>query len=135
MRKAVVHRLIERQVTSLITNCGNQFQVRDFSSFQDAMDSDFVLGHNAELDQQKQELERFLYARVYRHPKLVTVRQQAQERLKEMFERFCDAPELFPKKYQVRAEKIGVPRMAIEYIAGMTDRFCEDVHRAIVPQA
>jgi len=135
MRKAVVHRLIERQVTSLITNCGNQFQARNFSNFQDAVDSDFVLGHSPELDQQKQELERFLYARVYRHPKLVTVRQQAQERLKEMFSRYCEAPELFPKKYQERAEKIGVPRMAIEYIAGMTDRFCEDVHREIVSKS
>ena len=135
MRKAVVHRLIERQVTSLITNCGNEFQARDFSNFQEAMESDFVLGHNAELDQQKQELERFLYARVYRHPKLVTIRQKAQQRLKEMFRRYCEAPELFPKKYQDRAEKIGVPRMAIEYIAGMTDRFCEDVHREIISQA
>ena len=135
MRKALVHRLIERQVTSLIANCGKEFQARDFSSHQDAVDSDYVLGHDGELKQQKEEVERFLYTRVYRHPKLVTVRQQAQQRLKEMFQRYCDAPELFPKKYQHRAEKIGVPRMAIEYIAGMTDRFCEDVHRAIVLEA
>jgi dGTPase len=134
MRKAVVHRLIERQVTSLITNCGTEFQAHDFANAQEAMDSDFVLGHDAALDQQKQELERFLYARVYRHPKLVTVRQQAQQRLKEMFERYCEAPQLFPNKYQIRGEKIGVPRMAVEYIAGMTDRFCEDRHREIVPK-
>ncbi len=135
MRKAVVHRLIERQVTALITYCGGELQSRDFANAGDAMNSDFLIGHNAELGEQKQELERFLYARVYRHPRLVTVRQRGQAHLKEMYERYCQSPELFPQKYQARAEKIGIRRMAIEYIAGMTDRFCEDVHQEIVLQS
>ena len=132
MRKAVVHRLIERQVTSLISTCAGHFKDRAFSDAQHAMSSDYRIEHHPDLAEPKQELERFLYARVYRHPKLVTVRKQAQERVKQMYARYCQTPELFPKKYQTRAEKIGIPRMAVEYIAGMTDRFCEDVYREII---
>ena len=129
MRKAIVHRLIERQVTSLIAHCAGEFRRNDFANYEAALNSDFVIGHNRELAEQKLELEQFLYSRVYRHPHLIEIRQKAQQRLKEMFAQYCELPELFPQKYQDRAKKIGIPRMAVEYIAGMTDRFCEDTHR------
>jgi len=130
-RKAVVHSLVERQVTSLISNCAGELQDRDFQSAEEAMQSDFLIEHVSELAEQKAELEKFLYARVYRHPDLVTVRRKAQDRLKAMFVRYCEKPELFPRKYQERAENIGVARMAVEYIAGMTDDFCEETFQRI----
>jgi len=130
-RKAVVHSLVERQVTSLISNCAGELQDRDFQSAEEAMQSDFLIEHVSELAEQKAELEKFLYARVYRHPDLVTVRRKAQDRLKAMFIRYCEKPELFPRKYQERAERIGVARMAVEYIAGMTDDFCEETFQRI----
>ena len=132
-RKAVVHHLVERQVTSLISWSAGQLQDRDFQSATQAMQSDFVLDHANELAEQKKELENFLYQRVYRHPDLVAVRQKAQNRLKAMFEVYCENPELFPRKYQVRSETVGIKRMAIEYIAGMTDHFCDETFRKICP--
>lgn len=130
-RKAVVHSLVERQVTSLISWCAGQLQDRDFQSAAEATQSDFVLDHADELAEQKKELERFLYQRVYRHPDLITVRKKAQNRLKAMFAKYCENPDLFPNKYQLRSEEVGVKRMAIEYIAGMTDHFCEETFRKI----
>ena len=128
MRQAIVHRLIERQVTSLISHCAEQLNDLQFGSYTDAMNSSFLIEHAEELAEQKAELEAFLYQNVYRHPDLVRVRQQAQGRLKEMFQNYCQHPELFPPKYQIRAEEIGISRMAVEYLAGMTDRFCEDAY-------
>jgi len=131
MRQAVVHRLLERQVTSLISHCAGQLKDHRFESYAEAMESSFLIEHADELAEQKTELEAFLYQNVYRHPDLIKIREQAQGRLKEMFERYCQNPELFPLKYQTRAQKIGVPRMAVEYLAGMTDRFCEDSYHAM----
>ena len=51
--------------------------------------------------------------------------------MKKMFEQYRNRPDLFPQKYQQRANRIGLDQMAIEYIAGMTDRFCEDQYRHI----
>ena len=124
-RKAIVHQLVERQVTSLISHCAGELQDRGFASASEAMQSDFLIEHPTELAEQKRELEAFLYRNVYRHPKLIDIRQRAQVRLKEMFAKYCECPDLFPKKYQQRSQKVGVRRMAVEYIAGMTDHFCE----------
>jgi dGTPase len=129
--KAIVHQLVERQVTSLISHCAGELQDRAFSSAEEAMNSDFVLDHPTELGQQKKELEQFLYSRVYRHPDLIQIRQKAQLRLKEMFEKYCQRPDLFPPKYQRRSEIVGVRRMAVEYLAGMTDHFCEQTYSVI----
>ncbi len=132
-RKSVVHQLVERQVTSLISHCAGELQDRGFASAEEAMLSDFVIEHPAELAEQKRELEAFLYQNVYRHPDLVAVRKRAQDRLKEMYEAYCNDPGLFPEKYQNRSEKVGVRRMAVEYIAGMTDHFCEQTWTKICP--
>ena len=130
-RKAIVHQLVERQVSSLISHCAGELQDRAFGSAAEAMQSDFLIEHPSELAEQKRELEAFLYRNVYRHPDLIKVRTRAQERLKEMFETYCQQPELFPIKYQQRSEKVGIRRMAVEYIAGMTDHFCEQTYSQI----
>ena len=133
LRKALVHRLIERQVTSLLSHCAGELRRYDFQSVDEALKSDFVIGHPKELEEQKTELEKFLYQRVYRHDDLITIREKAQGRVKQVFHAFCDNPDYFPAKYQVRAEKTGVKRMAVEYIAGMTDNFFEETFRKMFP--
>ncbi len=130
LRKALVHRLLNFQVTCLLSHCAAELKQYQFQSAEEAMASDFRLGHATEIEQQKEELEKFLYHRVYRHPKLVEIRNQAQARVQQMFATYCRRPELFPEKYQARARQIGTPRMAVEYIAGMTDKFFEETfHR------
>lgn len=133
--KAVVHQLIERQVTDMISHCGQELERRDFTSHQQAMNSDFTVGPSPELAEQKKELERFLFQRVYRHPRLVEIRKQAHEKIQTLWQLYHDHPQFFPKKYQRRAERIGVPSMAAHYIAGMTDRFFEDCYDQLVAKA
>jgi dGTPase len=133
LRKALVHRLIDKQVTGLLAHCARELKEHDFQSVEDALASEFLIDHSAELSEQKRELERFLYQRVYRHPQLVSIREKAQDRVKQMYQAYCDKPDFFPQKYRERAEKIGVRRMAVEYIAGMTDHFCEETFRTMFP--
>jgi dGTPase len=130
LRKALVHRLIERQVTSLLIHCASELNRYDFQSIEEALESDFVIGHPADVAEQK--LEKYLYENVYRHPSLIEIRQKAQSRVKEMFDVYCGDVSLFPKKYQPRAEHVGVRRLAVEYIAGMTDHFFEETYSRIV---
>jgi dGTPase len=70
-------------------------------------------------------LEGFLYQRVYRHPQLITMRRAAQERLRRMFAGYCRRPALLPVRFRQRAEAVGIARSVGDYLAGMTDRFCE----------
>ncbi len=132
MRKAVVHRLINIQVTDMLQHCAAELKVHAFESATAAMNSEFLVGPSRELGAQKRELEAFLYERVYRHESLIAIRKRAQERLKEMYRIYCRNVDFFPQKYQPRAVKVGTKRMAVEYIAGMTDHFCEETYLKLV---
>ena len=133
LRKAIVHRLVNHQVTSLLNHTASQLKDRAFENTEQVAQSDFLIGPAPELAEQKKELEIFLYENVYRHPQLIAIRESAQSRLKKMFRAYCENPGLIPEKYHQRCEKIGVQRMAVEYIAGMTDHFCEETYRALFP--
>ncbi len=131
LRRAMVHRLINLQVTDMLTHNAACLQDRQFQNPADAINSDFLIGPGSELDGQKKELEAFLYKNVYRHPDLIVIREQAQSRLRDMFEILSGDISLFPDKYQPRAREVGSCRMAVEYIAGMTDNFFENTYRQL----
>ncbi len=124
-RKALVHELIDRQVTDVLTQAARDLQDHDFRSADEVKQSGFQLRFSAELSQQKAELERFLYQTVYRHPKLIEVREHAQQRLRFLFAQLQLRPQRLPQKFQDRAESVGIDRAIGEYLAGMTDRFCD----------
>jgi dGTPase len=82
-----------------------------------------VVRPSAQLAEQKTEMERFLFDRVYRHPDVMTVRQRAQEWLEEMFAGYLADPALLPARYRETGNRHGLQRAVGDYLAGMTDRF------------
>lgn len=130
LRKTVVHELIDRQVSDVLRTSARNLAASDFQSAAEACASSFTLGPSREMSALKVELESFLYERVYRHPKLIEMRSKAQSRLLEMFDGYVRVPELLPQKSQRRAECVGWKRAVGEYLASMTDRYCdEQFHR------
>lgn len=126
LRKAVVHELIDCQVTDVLKAAGAFLSRGDLRSADDVRHSEFKLGPSAELAEQKRELEAYLYRHVYRHPKLLAVRIAAQERLKAMFAELVRRPDLLPARFRGRPAKVGLHRSAGEYLASMTERFCDE---------
>jgi dGTPase len=131
MRKALVHELIDLQVSDVLGQAGPQLEKLDFADATAARRSGFRFGTSAELDEAKRDLEQFLYHHVYRHPELVEVRTQAQERLRTLFDAYCKNLDLLPAKFLERVEYVGVRRGVADYLAGMTDRFCESQYRRV----
>ncbi len=125
--KAVVHRLIDRQVSDTIDSSARELARVQPADARAAMVSEARIGPGPELVEQKRELETFLYERLYRHPELVRVREQAQDRIRRMVDGFMKEPQRMPERYQRRAEAISIGRAVIEFIAGMTDHYCEEV--------
>ena len=124
LRKAVVHELIDRQVTDVLQTAGQVLSQRRFESADEARRSGYRMAPSGDLAEQKAELESFLYQRVYRHPRLVEVRRRAQDRLHAMFIGYCRRSALLPPEFRARAELVGIGRTVGEYLAGMTDRYC-----------
>lgn len=124
LRKAVVHELIDRQVTDVLQTAGRVLSQRRFESADEARRSGYRMAPSSDLAEQKAELESFLYQQVYRHPRLVEVRRLAQDRLRALFIGYCRRPALLPPEFRARAELVGIGRTVGEYLAGMTDRYC-----------
>lgn len=131
LRQAVVHELIDLQVSDVFRHCGKFLAQSGLQGVQEARLAPFRIGPSAELAEQKTELERFLYARLYRHPDLIQVRTDAQARLHEMLTHLVSNPEFLPRTFQRRSERVGLRRSVGEYIAGMTDRYCNDQYEAL----
>jgi dGTPase len=127
LRKAIVHELIERQVSEVLSVSGKRLAECRGMTSDDVRRLDFRVGVGPELAELKRELERFLYTRVYRHPKLIEMRTEAQSRLQQAFQGYLQKPELLPPHHFKRVERVGLPRAVGDYLAGMTDRFFEAI--------
>ena len=81
-----------------------------------------------------QALKAFLFARMYRHPRVTASMSNAKRVVGELFEALAGDPALLPADWQARcgasndAATAGVVR---DYIAGMTDRFALEEHERI----
>ena len=128
-RLAIVHELIDIQVSDVLLATEASFADRPCTSSEAARDPQFAIGPTEEIRIQKKELESFLYEHVYRHPKLLEFRELARGRLWQMFDGFSKHPDWLPVHVQPRIDRVGLPRAIGEYLAGMTDRFCDEVHR------
>jgi dGTPase len=80
--------------------------------------------------EEHQELKRFLRAKLYNHPKVREVMDEAGSTLKDLFDAYMDDPSRLPPEHQslvARAEgdggKPARARVVTDYVAGMTDRF------------
>ena len=125
LRMALVHGLIDRQVSDVLAYCGHKLKELAFENATIARQSPFRIGPDKELAGQKSELETFLYEYVYRHRKLMEIRHTAKTKLGATFTFYIDHHDQLPPRYQKRAESIGLHRSVGEYLAGMTDRFLE----------
>lgn len=129
LRKAIVHQLIDRQVGDVLEHASRGLAALGEASSEEVRRTPFRIGPGPELARQKRQLERFLYDRVYRHPKLIAVRTGAQERLKRMHAGYLARLDLLPAMFQARAENVGPRRAVGDYLAGMTDRFCDQQYQ------
>lgn len=125
MRKALVHELIDYQVSDLLRHCGERLSNQGCQSAAAARQVSTIIAPGPELAAEKRELERFLYDNVYRHPQLLGVRSQAQIRIRAIYQRLTQEPALLPGQFAKRIDIVGLPRAVGEYIALMTDRYCD----------
>jgi len=80
---------------------------------------------SAENEKRLMELENFLMEKFYLHKSVIQAADKIKEWLSRLFEKFCDRPDLMPVYFQRLISTQGLQRSVCDYIAGMTDRFCQ----------
>ncbi|MEM9367893.1 MAG: dGTP triphosphohydrolase [Planctomycetota bacterium] len=131
MRQLLVHELIDLQVSDLLHVSIEGLRKAEGWTANDVRQAGIRVGHSDVLARERRELENFLFETVYRHPRLMPVREAASMRLKRLFVVLCDQPSRLPMRFRRRAEKVPLPRVVGEYIAGMTDQFCDQQFDAL----
>jgi dGTPase len=71
------------------------------------------------------ELKRFLFAALYRHPRVTATTQRAQQVVQTLFGAYLAAPSELPPDHAAHDD---LPRAVADYVAGMTDRFAAREH-------
>jgi len=129
LRQLLVHELIDLQVSDLLTVAIERLQSVEGHSTAEVSESGLRLDHSEALGSERSELEAFLFESVYRHSRLIPVRDAAGARLRTLFKILAESPDRLPLRFRQRAERIGVIKAVGDYLAGMTDQFCDAQHR------
>jgi|tagenome__1003787_1003787.scaffolds.fasta_scaffold20947091_2 dGTPase len=130
--RAVVHEMIDWQVSDVIENSQSRLVELQIASTEDVLQAPTVLSPSPALSEKKTDLERFLFTNVYRHPALLKQRGAAQNVLREMFDFLVLNLAELPPKFRELSTNEGAPRAVADYLAGMTDRFAYEEHARLV---
>ena len=128
LRQLLVHELIDLQVSDLLQVALEQLREVEGYRTDEVSDAGLRLRHSDSLSSERAELESFLFDAVYRHQRLMTVREAASERLKTLFSILLENPGRLPLRFRQRAQRLRPEKVIGEYLAGMTDQFCDAQH-------
>jgi len=124
-RQLLVHELIDLQVSDLLQVSVELLQTAQGMTADQVRDAGIRVRHSDVLAEERCELEHFLFNAVYRHPRLLPVRESAGNRVRVLFDVLTLNPSRLPLRFRRRAETMPLTRVVGEYIAGMTDHFCD----------
>jgi dGTPase len=125
LRQLLVHELIDMQVSDLLQVAVEQLRSVEGYDTSEVSDIGLRLHHSDAIRSERGELESFLFDAVYRHSRLLPVREAAADRLRTLFETLVKDPGRLPLRFRQRAARLRVEKVVGEYLAGMTDAFCD----------
>ena len=125
--EAIQHRLIEDVVAT------TRLRIRDagIGSVDSVRASARLVGFSETVSAAVRQMETFLQKRVYRHRSVVRMDRAAARTVKAVFDAYVDEPALLPGRYVRRIDETGPHRVVCDYVAGMTDRYCQDETRKL----
>ena len=146
-RSRVIHelgrRIITRFVEDVISESHRRLTKLQPQSAADVRGADWpVVTFSEQMVAADRAMKDFLYPHMYRHPRMMTLRQNAADVVRALFEAFLNDPSKMPSEWTQAARAINGPdvqgefmRLVRDYIAGMTDRYCLEEHRRLFGHA
>ncbi|MGD9617262.1 MAG: deoxyguanosinetriphosphate triphosphohydrolase [Alphaproteobacteria bacterium] len=129
-----IRRVIDLMVRDLIGETGRRLAASGVDSA-DAVRllATPVAAFSDEMRSHDRTLKRFLFERMYRHPRVNRMASKARRVVHELFQLFLAEPGCLPCEWAVPSGASAAERARIvaDYLAGMTDRFALDEHRRL----
>jgi dGTPase len=127
-----VRRMIGALVTDLLEESARRIARAGIETLADVRAGPALIGFTPAMQAENQALKHFLLERLYRHPKVIVMADNARRVIRDLFQAFMADASLIPPKYRQLAES-DWPRTITDYIAGMTDRYALREHQRLFP--
>jgi len=130
-----VRRLIDLMVSDLIDETRRRLAAARPATAAELRRLDgAVVGFSDPMRENDRALKRFLFARMYRHPRVNRMSGKARRVVGELFDLYLAEPDCLPDEWRAQCDAAATPRTArivADYIAGMTDRYALQEHRRL----
>ena len=126
LRYELVRYLINLLATDLLETTSNRLTgmgISDHKSLRHATQP--VCGYSEKVEPMMGEMTQLLRTRLYRHPRLVTMTDQAQRTIRRLFQLLTGNPQMMPARFLAMLNDHPIEIVAADYLAGMTDRFAD----------
>jgi len=127
-----VSHLIDLQIRALLETTRDALEEHDVRSVEDVRaHGGLLVGYSTDMKRKKDEMQAFLYRRLYRHYRTLRMQEKAKRFIREIFREYTRNPRQLAPAYLERSLTDGTHRVICDYIAGMTDRYCQDEYRRL----
>lgn len=90
-----------------------------------------LVSYSPEMSGEVEQLSAVLLRGLYQNHRVVRMDSKARRLIRELFAAYKAEPRLMPERFASRAAEQGLPRVICDYVAGMTDRYCQEEHRRL----
>ncbi|HCB01642.1 MAG TPA: deoxyguanosinetriphosphate triphosphohydrolase [Anaerolineae bacterium] len=131
-RHRMIRHLVGIMVTDMVTATDKRLKENKVNSPTDIQKlKTNLVGYSEEMQRRNRELKDFLYAKLYRHNRVVRMQVKAEKTISDIFHAYRAEPAMLPEHVQFFVEKRGLERTICDYIAGMTDRYAVEEHQKL----
>ena len=130
--RAAVRQIINLEVTDLVESTLANVKRLKLDSLEAVRAAkEAAVRFSPEMDRLKKALQHFLHQNVYRHYRVLIMSEKARRFVTDLYNAYSANPATLPPRFQEWAKQVGVHRAVADYIAGMTDRYCQDEYRKL----
>jgi len=130
-RPRAIHETIRRLISLMITDVVHESLARledvSPSSVDEVRHADrMVIGMSEKMSEGDRALKEFLFANMYRHDKVNQMSDRGRQVVAEIFQLYLSEPKEMPEEWRdiaLESDMKKIPRLACDFIAGMTDRY------------
>ncbi len=127
----IIRRMINRMAVDLIETSKKNLQRHNLQHPDDARNqTEYLIHFSAEMQEQNQQLKKFLRKNLYRHYRVQRMTNKAEKVLSALFDAFMNDTSILPPEAARHCNELkaidaesGLARGIADYIAGMTDRY------------
>ncbi len=128
-RHRMIRHLVGTMVTDMVTATDKRLKESGAKSALDLQKLPYnVIGYSEDMQRRNRELKDFLFAKLYRHYRVVRMQVKAERIINELFEAYRNEPLTLSDHVQEQIPIRGLERTICDHIAGMTDRYAIDEH-------